>query len=208
MAENPGTYKVEDLLKNVHGGSYVIPYFQRGFEWQPSMVCDLIESILQNYYAGLILLWELNPEEAQNEEWDPIWGAKLKVTPDKAIPDGQQIAYVAASDIGSNIGGGDIAKAEMAKRRIWIVNISDIKKLQFKQLTRDQTYRDEFPIWSKDGKYILFARIDTDDIASLWLIPEEGGEPQKVVEELTLASEWFGFYGYTNWNDYFDWWTR
>lgn len=121
-------------------------------------------------------------------------------------PDGQQIAYVAASDIGSNIWGGDIAKAEMAKRRIWIVNISDIKKLQFKQLTRDQTYRDEFPIWSKDGKYILFARIDTDDIASLWLIPEEGGEPQKVVEELTLASEWFGFYGYTNWNDYFDWW--
>ncbi|MEA3475102.1 MAG: DUF262 domain-containing protein, partial [Candidatus Cloacimonadota bacterium] len=90
MAENPGTDKVEDLLKNVHGGSYVIPYFQRGFEWQPSMVCDLIESILQNYYAGLILLWELNPEEAQNEEWDPVWGAELKGIPKKAILDGQQ----------------------------------------------------------------------------------------------------------------------
>ncbi len=33
MAENPGTDKVEDLLKKVHDGSYVIPYFQRGFEW-------------------------------------------------------------------------------------------------------------------------------------------------------------------------------
>ena len=62
MSENPGMEKVEDLLKYINSGSYVIPYFQRGFEWQPSMVCDLFESILQEYYTGLILLWELNPE--------------------------------------------------------------------------------------------------------------------------------------------------
>ncbi|MBC8185772.1 DUF262 domain-containing protein [candidate division KSB1 bacterium] len=90
MAENPGTEKVEDLLKYVHDGSYVIPYFQRGFEWQPSMVCDLIESILQNYYTGLILLWNLKQKEAQGEKWDPIWGAELRNTPNKAILDGQQ----------------------------------------------------------------------------------------------------------------------
>ena len=58
MAENPGIEKIEDLLKNVHNGSFVIPYFQRSFEWWPSMVCDLVESILQKYYTGLILLWE------------------------------------------------------------------------------------------------------------------------------------------------------
>ena len=90
MAENPGTESVEDLLKKVHNGSYVIPYFQRGFEWQPSMVCDLFESILQNYYAGLILLWELNPQKANQEKWDPVWGAELNSTPDYAILDGQQ----------------------------------------------------------------------------------------------------------------------
>ena len=90
MAENPGTERVEKLLEYVHDGSYVIPYFQRGFEWEPSMVCDLLESILRDYYAGLILLWELNPKEAQNEEWEPVWGAELKDTPDKAILDGQQ----------------------------------------------------------------------------------------------------------------------
>jgi len=121
-------------------------------------------------------------------------------------PNGKQIAYVAAPDIGSNIGGGDTNKDVMAKRRIWLVNVSNMEKLQFKQLTSDQTYRDEFPIWSRDSKYILFARIDTEDRASLWLIPEGGGEPQQVVEELTLTSGWFGFYGYTDWNDYFDWW--
>jgi hypothetical protein len=45
---------------------------------------------LQDYYAGLILFWELNPEEAQQEQWDPIQGAELKGTPKQAILDGQQ----------------------------------------------------------------------------------------------------------------------
>jgi len=90
MAENPGTVSVEKLLESVHDGSYVIPYFQRGFEWQPKMVCELLESILQDYYAGLLLFWELNPEGAQREKWDPIWGAELKGTPKQAILDGQQ----------------------------------------------------------------------------------------------------------------------
>jgi len=52
MAENPGIEKVEDLLKYVGNGSYVIPYFQRGFEWEATMVCDLIEStkLLYRHY--------------------------------------------------------------------------------------------------------------------------------------------------------------
>jgi hypothetical protein len=90
MSENPGMDNVEDLLINIHTGGYVIPYFQRGYEWQPSMVCDLFESILQNYYAGLILLWELNPEGARHEEWEAVWGADLSESPSKAILDGQQ----------------------------------------------------------------------------------------------------------------------
>ena len=90
MAENPGTERVEDLLRNVHDGSYVIPYFQRGFEWQPRMVCELFESILQNYYTGLLLFWDLNPGESQQEIWEPIWGAKLDEIPKKAVLDGQQ----------------------------------------------------------------------------------------------------------------------
>lgn len=62
MAENPGTESVSDLIESVDKGEYVIPYFQRGYEWQPRMVCDLFESILQDYYAGLILFWELDKE--------------------------------------------------------------------------------------------------------------------------------------------------
>ncbi|MGV9200722.1 MAG: GmrSD restriction endonuclease domain-containing protein [Promethearchaeia archaeon] len=91
MAENPGTKNVGKLLENVHDGSYVIPYFQRGFEWSPGMVCDLIQSILQDYYTGLLLMWELDREDAEEQKWDPIWGAELKKDiPTHAILDGQQ----------------------------------------------------------------------------------------------------------------------
>lgn len=88
--ESPSTKTTQFLLGKVNDGSYVIPYFQRGFEWGPSMVCDLVQSVVQGYYAGLILLWELKEEKAINEEWDPVWGAVLKDTPSEAILDGQQ----------------------------------------------------------------------------------------------------------------------
>jgi uncharacterized protein with ParB-like and HNH nuclease domain len=90
MAENPGTEKVKCLLRKVDDGSFVIPYFQRGFEWKPRMVSELVESILQNYFTGLLLFWELDTEQAENEEWDPVWGAKRRNTPKVAILDGQQ----------------------------------------------------------------------------------------------------------------------
>lgn len=90
MPETPGTESVSDLLQKVHDGSFVIPYFQRGFEWEPRMVCDLFESILQNYFTGLLLLWQLDHEDAKNEEWDPVWGAEKRNTPEVAILDGQQ----------------------------------------------------------------------------------------------------------------------
>ncbi len=90
MEENPGTLSVGKLLESVDQGNYVIPYFQRGFEWEPGLVCDLFESILQEYYTGLILLWELNRNQAENEKWDPLWGSRLKGVPEVAILDGQQ----------------------------------------------------------------------------------------------------------------------
>lgn len=88
--ENPATKKVSTLMKNVDHGSYVIPYFQRGFEWDPSMVSELFESILQNYYTGLLLFWELDEHRAQQEKWDPVWGATTSEEPDMAVLDGQQ----------------------------------------------------------------------------------------------------------------------
>ncbi len=91
MPETPGLQSVQELLSKIHAGELVIPYFQRSFEWRPKMVCDLIESIMQDYYTGLILLWDLDSEESKNEKWDTIWGAsKISKNPGQAILDGQQ----------------------------------------------------------------------------------------------------------------------
>ncbi len=89
MSETPGKKKVQKLLEGVQEGSYVIPHFQRDFEWQPGMVCDLIESILQDYFSGLLLFWELDQGETDLSRWDPVWGADKK-KPKWAILDGQQ----------------------------------------------------------------------------------------------------------------------
>ncbi len=77
-------------MNDVASGEYVIPYFQRGFEWEPSMVSELFTSILQDYYTGLLLFWELNDHRAEQEQWDPVWGSTTAERPDKAVLDGQQ----------------------------------------------------------------------------------------------------------------------
>jgi hypothetical protein len=113
------------------------------------------------------------------------------------------LAYAAMPDRGDLVGGED-ARLGMMERRIWMVNVQGEPQLQ--QLTNDPAYRDERPLWSHDGKYILFARLDEGDRASLWLISTEGGQPQQVVDELTPAPEWFGYYGHIEWDGFFDWW--
>jgi Tol biopolymer transport system component len=117
-------------------------------------------------------------------------------------PDGEQIAYVAAPDIGHVLQGE--AEAGVARRRIWVMNKDGSGK---RQLTPDADYRDERPLWSADGGHILFARLDREGRASMWLMLADGGELRRVVDELSPPPSWFGYYGHINWGDYFDWWT-
>jgi Tol biopolymer transport system component len=119
-------------------------------------------------------------------------------------PDGERLAYVAAPDIGF-AGGGPPAKAGAAERRIWIMNKDGSDQ---HALTGDSAYRDEFPQWSPDGQFILFARLNAADEASVWLVPFSGGAPQQVAGGLALdpLTTWFGYYGYIDWSEQFDWW--
>ncbi|EKF86935.1 DUF262 domain-containing protein [Methanobacterium formicicum] len=90
MVKDPSPIKsVGDLLKGVENGEYVIPNFQRKYEWNPGMVSDLLISIFQDYYTGLLLFWEF-PEQLAIGEWDPLWGADQPENPYFAILDGQQ----------------------------------------------------------------------------------------------------------------------
>lgn len=116
-------------------------------------------------------------------------------------PDGSRLAYSAGP--ATDDVGGEPARQAMMARRIWLVDVDGTRN---QQLTDDPAYRDEYPLWSADGSHILFVRLDAEDRVSLWLLSVGDGEPQRVVEELTPAPEWFGYYGYIGWHEHFDWW--
>jgi Tol biopolymer transport system component len=121
-------------------------------------------------------------------------------------PDGRRIAYVAMPDEQGQ--SAEPSRQALMKRRIFAVDSQGGSGPQ--QLTDDPAYRDEYPLWSADGSFILFARLNAEDQASLWLVPEAGGEPRQIVDELSPAPQpsplWFGYYGHVDWDTLFDWW--
>lgn len=113
-------------------------------------------------------------------------------------PDGQRLAYVTMP------GNAGTAQEAMRARRIEVWDNGERRLL-----ADDPAYRDENPLWSADGSYILFARIDREEQVSLWLIPVDGSGAQQVVEALSPPppdTGWFGVYGYVDWSQYYAWW--
>ncbi|NPV07968.1 MAG: LysM peptidoglycan-binding domain-containing protein [Anaerolineae bacterium] len=140
---------------------------------------------------------------AENEEGLAVTGPDLAAISPAWAPDGHRLAYVAMPDEGDLV-GGDTAHEGLLQRRLWVL---DLLSSSFPMaLTDDGDYRDERPLWSTGGSHILFARLDREDRASLWLIPAHGGEAEQVVEELTPSPGWFGYYGHIEWDGLFDWW--
>jgi Tol biopolymer transport system component len=123
-------------------------------------------------------------------------------------PDGRRIACFAAPDAG-NIGGGEAAHRNLHQRKIWLLDPSGAGVPR--QLTGDPHYRDEAPLWSADGRHILFGRMDYDAHTSLSLMESSGANlapigPLKIYHPLEGDKEgWFGFYGYLDWRSAFDW---
>ena len=136
--------------------------------------------------------------DANDSAFSPAWS-----------PDASKLAYVSAPDIGS-VGGGDVAKAGAAKRKIWLINADGSGR---RALTEDAAYRDEWPLWSNDGSQLLIARIDGEGAASVWLVDAGGsGVPAMKVADISRPLGrldpplWFGYYGHVGWDQFYDWW--
>jgi len=147
---------------------------------------------------------------ASTGEKTPLTSLDLAASSPAWSSDGQRIAYVAMLDRGDELlAGGEPARQGLMERCLWVIDLQG--KPQAQQLTDDPAYRDERPLWAADGGHILFARLDTEDRASLWLIPAEGGDPQQVVDELTPlpgpAPGWFGYYGHVEWDGLYNWYS-
>ena len=118
--------------------------------------------------------------------------------------DGRLIAYTSAPAVQTD--GGNEAKQASWQRRIWVMQPDGSGK---RQLTSDPRYRDERPLWSRDGAFILFGRM-VDDRMQLWLMRSDGSGQRQVVDELSPLPDpvagWFGYYGYLHWDRMYDWW--
>jgi hypothetical protein len=79
------------LIGRLKEGRFVIPDFQREFEWQPWDIRDLMRSIFLDYYIGSLLLWKGKTENFDALACEPIYGYKgSDGSEEHIVLDGQQ----------------------------------------------------------------------------------------------------------------------
>ena len=89
-AQKPDHISLNTLIARLDEGRFVIPDFQREFEWKPWDIRDLLRSIFLDYYIGSLLLWKGKSENFKALSCEPIYGAKVEATPEYIVLDGQQ----------------------------------------------------------------------------------------------------------------------
>jgi hypothetical protein len=89
-AQKPDHTSLNNLVRWLKEGKYVIPDFQRDFEWKPWDVRDLMRSIFLDYYIGSLLLWSGKKENFESLACEPIYGYEGSGKPEYIVLDGQQ----------------------------------------------------------------------------------------------------------------------
>ena len=88
--QKPDHVSLTALISRLREGRYVIPDFQREFEWQPWDIRELMRSIFLDYYIGSLLLWKGDSESFDALACEPLYGFKGKTDETHIVLDGQQ----------------------------------------------------------------------------------------------------------------------
>ena len=89
-AQKPDHISLNTLIGRLREGRFVIPDFQREFEWQPWDVRDLMRSIFLDYYIGSLLLWAGKKDNFAALSCEPVYGYGGSGKPEYIVLDGQQ----------------------------------------------------------------------------------------------------------------------
>ncbi len=89
-AQKPDHISLNTLIGRIREGRYVIPDFQREFEWKASDIRQLVKSIFLDYYIGSLLLWKGKKENFDALSCEPIFGFTGSGSPEHIVLDGQQ----------------------------------------------------------------------------------------------------------------------
>jgi len=99
-AQKPDHISLNTLVGRLKEGRFVIPDFQREFEWNPWDIKDLMRSVFLDYYIGSLLLWKGKNENFDSLSCEIIYGFDNKTeqlswnyghgSPEHIVLDGQQ----------------------------------------------------------------------------------------------------------------------
>lgn len=89
-AQKPDHISLNTLISRLREGRFVIPDFQREFEWRPWDIRELMRSIFLDYYIGSLLLWKGKKENLDALSCESIYGYKGNASPEYIVLDGQQ----------------------------------------------------------------------------------------------------------------------
>lgn len=89
-AQKSDHLNLNTLLARLKEGRFVIPDFQREFEWKPWDIRDLMRSIFLDYYIGNLLLWKGKPENFDALSCENIYGHVGGSSREHIVLDGQQ----------------------------------------------------------------------------------------------------------------------
>ncbi|KAF5064478.1 hypothetical protein DSECCO2_284020 [anaerobic digester metagenome] len=89
-AQKPDHVSLDTLITRLKEGRYVIPDFQREFEWNPWDIEALMRSIFLDYYIGSLLLWRSKQESFEALSCESIYGHSGESRPEYIVLDGQQ----------------------------------------------------------------------------------------------------------------------
>jgi hypothetical protein len=73
-AQKPDHISLNSLVTRLKEGRFVIPDFQREFEWKPWDIGDLVRSIFLDYYIGSLLLWKGKKENFEALSCEHVYG--------------------------------------------------------------------------------------------------------------------------------------
>lgn len=89
-AQKPDHVSLTGLVDWLREGRFVIPDFQREFEWKPWDINELMRSIFLDYYIGSLLLWKGREENFDALSCEPIYGYDGAGKRAQIVLDGQQ----------------------------------------------------------------------------------------------------------------------
>jgi hypothetical protein len=78
-AQKPDHISLSTLVSYLREGRFVIPDFQREFEWKPWDIRELMRSIFLDYYIGSLLLWKGKPDTFAALSCEHVYGYSLTV---------------------------------------------------------------------------------------------------------------------------------